>query len=337
MPDFSYCPITDLPRALCYHCDPHPRQGRGNYAAKHQAEPPPLDPARRIPVDYPDRLATKDAPYVTDWRTDPPGTLVCDHGHGPDQWVCSACSYQFHQVVADVPLLVAELEVAFTKQVGFLDQGAPPGDGEDEGVLDWSEGAARALANLHRAFDGTPEVVARFWLDDWSKVTRHPDVVANMAAVTGAASRAHRVIDRPPTLFEYGPCPGEKDGQQCRTPIRQERILTPGGMVRCRKCGYHAELAAHQRTQILAAQDEWHTYSEISKMLLVAGEPLSKHAFDNLIARDGLPRESLNRPRWRDGRLVEFWQWHYKLRDVWALRRDQFRRRPDLDGLVTEG
>jgi len=282
-------------------------------------------------MDYPGRIHTARDPLSPDWRIDPAGTLVCDHGHSDDRWICSVCEGEFRAVVADVPLLVAELEVAFTKQVEFLDQGAPKESDPDEASLDWSEGASAALVALHQALGGTPHVVARFWLDDWARLVRDPDVVVKMADVTAAASRAHRVIDRPPTLFEYGPCPGKtEDGQPCRVPLRQERV-SPGEYVRCRRCGYRAELVEHQRTQVLAAQDEWHTYSEITKMLMVAGEPLSKHAFDNLIARDGLPRESLNRPRWRDGVLVANYQWHYRLRDVWAMRRDQYRRVPDED------
>jgi hypothetical protein len=330
MPDFSICPISDLPRATCHHCDPQPRTGSKDYAAKHPAEPPPgpIGVFRPLAMDYPDRVARPDLPFLPDWQADPAGKLVCDHGHGQDTWICSACSAEFRDVVRDVPLLVAELEVAFTKQVQFLDQGAPKESDPDEATLDWSEAAASALTGLRDAFGGTPEVVARFWLDDWAKVTRDPDVEVKMAKVTEAASRAHRVIDRPPTLFEYGPCPGTKDGIACRTPLRQERV-SPGEFVRCRVCGYRAELGEHQKTQVLAAQDEWHTYSEIQKMLLVAGEPLTKHAFDNLIARDGLPRESINRPRWREGQLVANYQWHYRLRDVWAMRRDQYRRVPD--------
>jgi len=289
-------------------------------------------------MDY--RPPVHDDPQVPDWEatqdwTHKPVALVCDHGHDDSHHVCRECAGLFKAIVADVPQLVAELELALTKQTEFLNQGAPPpppaavdeAEADPDGPLpslEWSEGAAQALVALHQAFGGTPQYVARFWLDDWAQVMRNPDVDKVMARVSAAAARGHRVIDRPPTLFEYGPCP------KCGTPIRQERVRADEH-VHCGKCGYHATLTEHQVTQVNAAVEEWHTYSEIMAMLLVAGEPISKSAFDNLINRDGLPRERQNRPRWRDGQLVRNEQWMYRLGDVWAMRRDKWRRERPLE------
>lgn len=319
------CSHTDLPRILCDHCDSfRMTEDEITYLAG-QVEPPKSAPRRhhRIQhVDYPRRrYDPKDAPLLPDWRINPK-VIVCDHGHDDTRFICDDCEQQLQALVADTPALVHELQLAFTKQTQFLDQGAPIEADPDEAPLNWHEAASRVLRDLRRVYNGDPTTVAQHMLRTWPNILRRPDLPQLATQISETLVHAHQIIDRPPTLLDYGPCPN------CETRIRQERI-SEGDTDReiiCPKGDYVASLHDHQVTQINREETKPKTAGQIQEALRIIGTPLSKHAWDNMVARDGLPREKQNIAHWRNGRLESAEVWVYRLKDVRDMIRVKNRR-----------
>ena len=273
-------------------------------------------------VDYPRRRYNpQDAPLLPDWYTHPQ-VIVCDHGHDDSRHICHACETQLRRVIADTPAVMQELHLAFTKQVQFLDQGAPIEADPDEAPLEWNQAAANVIRDLHRAYGGDPTTQARWMLTHWADVTRNPELAKQATRISETVKHAHQVIDRPPTLMDYGDCPN------CNTRIRQERIHEGDDdkHITCPAGDYTATLNEHQVTQINREELKPRTAGQIQEALKIIGEPLTKSQWDNMVARDGLPREKQNIAHWRNGRLESAEVWVYRLKDVRDMVRTKTRR-----------
>lgn len=274
-------------------------------------------------LDYPRRRHGDDAPLAVDWRA-APTVIICDHGHSDDVFMCDACAATLRRVVADIPVLMHDLEVAHSRQVSFLDMGTPEDANPHEAQLEFNMRASNAIAALRRAFDGDPVQASLRILADWPQVLRRPDLAVFAGKVSAAAKDGHHAIEHPPEMYDYGPCP------ECGKTIRQERI-TEGAQdqtVVCGECSkYAASLSDHKRTQLDRLENDMRTVAEILEAMRILGEPskdrpLTRRQLDNMIYRDGLYREEQNRPRFTtDGRLVNDVVFTYRLRDVRALAR----------------
>jgi hypothetical protein len=335
MPELPRCDVTDLLRVMCDHC-------RGTieltpdeqaFMAGQHAPPPmhrtvtPKTPRHHVilNMDYPRRRNGSEAPLAADWQG-APVVLICDHGHDDQSFMCQACSDKFRRIVADVPRLMHDLEVAHSKQVTFLDTGAPKHGNPDEAPLDFNPRASKSISELARALGGDPVEQSLAMLAHWQDVLRHPDLPRIAGRISGAVKQAHQTIEHPPEVYDYGLCPS------CGERILQERITagvqaankpgTPDRMVTCPHCGnYAADIKEHQRTQILRLEEEWRTVAEVLEAMRLIGEPITRHQLDNMIYRDGLPRETRSRPRFSNGILVSDEVFVYRLKDIREVQR----------------
>lgn len=317
------CPHTELPRLLCDHC------GRTASFTMTDAEieylagqveppaPPKPRPHHQIrQIDYPRRRYNPaDAPLARDWRTTPTA-INCDHGHDDTRHICDTCETHLRQIVADTSRLMADLEVAYTKQVEFLDQGAPIEADPDESPLNWHQAAASVIRDLNAAYLGDPVQRAAHMLSHWADIRRNPDLPKMAAQISEAAVHAHQIIDRPPTLQDYGDCP------ECGTWIRQERVREDDNdHIICPKGDYSATLKDHQVTQINRGEMRWRSANEILEALKLAGEPMTRTQLQNMIDHEGLPRETLVKLSLGEQQSYEA----YRLGDVRAIRRGDAR------------
>lgn len=335
------CVVSELPRLLCHHCDSFtmtPAEQaylRGEFGSADSGLRP-SGPVRVVRIHYPAGELRYGAPASGPGqsRSHVPAVLFCDHGRPPGSpALCrSVCLPDFERALGDVPGYVADLEIARDGEAVFLDQGArprptvPPGEDDplfvgpftEEASLPVNLGASRALGGLWRAFAGDPTTRSRYMLANWRETTRRHDLAAVARRVTEALVVAHRVIDRPPTLLDYGVCP------KCGNRIKQERVDPddPDAIVKC-PCGYGAPVRGHFAAQLELGQDQHYTITELLRVLEQGGEPTTMHAIKNLIYRRGLPRERGQRSRWVRGRLERYEVDVFRLGDVRAMLADR--------------
>lgn len=278
----------------------------------------------RVPVQSAPRELRKGSPRWRGLRDGKPVRIVC-FGHGAvglcREWAVEvggevevrSCLEDFRAVLTDVPRLLDDLDVAMAGDVRFVEHGA----GGDDPVGPGGHPAASAHQRIVRAlelvagwFDARhPEQLARLLLAALDQVADEPIMGKLASNLSGAAVRAHRVIDRPPSLFFYGACPG------CGSDIWQERIHPDDeeGMVRC-SCGYERYPDSHIREQL--DDDRMMTVTELVSAITMAGEAVTRHQINGWIRREGLPREKANRPRWENGQLVAHEVDVFRLGDV---------------------
>ena len=240
--------------------------------------------------------------------------------------LCKACFHDFARVLSDVPYLLDDLDVAISGQVEFVDRGQRrdtvqtdddphnPTAGQNPAV-NAHHRLARALNGAAQWFDvSNPELLALQLLRHLNRLADDPALRAIARDLTAAATRAHRVIDRPGDLFLYGPCP------QCGIPIVQERIHAADQrtLVRCRQadCDYQATIADHNATQLALREDSWLTLTELVGALTSGGVPVTRDQIKGWADREGLPREKRSRARWVHGHLQHNEVWAYRVGDV---------------------
>jgi hypothetical protein len=272
-----------------------------------------------------------------------PITINC-HGHGV-AGLCADCADALRLVLADVPRLLDDLDIAIAGESRFVEHGVRNGSTDAKASGRHPAIAAQQRLTLALIGDGTqthPGV--RDWFDYYGPASlarqlakcldqpgtsvrlepRMPNLARDISA---AASRAHHVIDMPTDLCYYGPCP------DCGRDIVQERIhrdddKTP---VVCRypSCEYAQPLAEHQRKLLVAGEDRWLTVGELVSAITSGGEVVTRHQIRHWIDKEGLPRETRSRPQWVDGELKPHEVATYRLGDVRELaqRADQKRQR----------
>ena len=278
------CPDTDLPPAEC--------------ACPHHHQPAPTV----ITIGALEKLAGRPLPEYRPrlrprWRVPTPEPTHCDHQKHD---LCKTCDRLLDSLLADLPNLVEELGFAMRKDTRFTPHGHRKGDIQkpDEAPLPWNPSAARALTALHT-------FIADVRADPGRSRRRI------LADLSDLATWAHRIIERPKDR-EYTMCP------KCRTEI----VVEDHTLVICPSdnCRYMSTWDNHQSDLLDANGDALLTMSDLVLILTRAGEPIDRNRINYLIRRHGLPREEIENPHWREGRLVTEPQWAYRLNDVRELQ-----------------
>lgn len=235
------------------------------------------------------------------WKVQRPERTECVHGVGGQ--LCRVCDRLLDRLVADLPGLLLVLREAWLKDVTFVQRGWRAGDGRpDEASLPWSPAAGDL-------FDELAAVARR---RDWMVPA---DRAALLEELSGLAERAHRIVDRPPDR-QWTVCPS------CGATVDAVR----GRQVVCRAvagqqpCSYRAGWQEHQRNLLDGYADQLLTCSQLVGALTVAGEPISRQRISYLVKRHGLERLQVQRPAWREGRIVTEPTFVYRLGDVRSLQ-----------------
>lgn len=333
------CPICQQPSDQLSpdgYCLRHESQIRGDASARSTAAgdrartawsstDAPTTPTSDSPLDdagHPRQPSRQWRGLTDDGK---PIRVSCWDQHGA-VGLCQACLHDFGRVLSDVPYLLDDLDVAIAGNVTFVDRGQRrdvlqqtddtdnPTAGQNPAV-NAHQRLARALAGAAPWFDApAPELLALQLLRHLTQLADEPALRRIAQDLTAAASRAHRVIDRPADLYLYGPCP------QCGTSIVQDRIHADDqtSLVRCRQadCDYQATLADHNATQLALREDSWLTLTELVGALATGGVPVTRDQIKGWADREGLPREKRSRARWIHGHLQHNEVWAYRVGDV---------------------
>ncbi len=230
--------------------------------------------------------------------------------HHDTPGLCEDCAALFALVMADVPHLIDDLDIAIAGDARFVEHGTRK-DATPTSAVKGGNPAIAAYQRLAAALRGaepwfdthSPEQLAIALARHLAALVDEPDLIKVAREVSSAVSRAHKVIDAPPDLFCYGDCP------DCHRAIWQERIRqdddkTP---VVCRfpECGYAQPLDRHQKLQLDASQDRWMTVAELCAAFESAGEVMPRYRIWNWANREGLPKEERPVLKWVGGSLKQ--------------------------------
>mgnify|MGYP000894051917 FL=1 len=298
------CATTDLPASEC-GCH------------QHRYHRPLVITAAHL-----ERLAGRKLPEVRylvrerEWRVPEPKTVRCTHRRDD---LCGDCSTLLTAYLADLPMVIEQLEGALRKAYRIAPHGFRRGDTEtpDEAPVPWNPSAVRCLSDVHRFMLDAP-LKDRHWI---------------LENLSGLARRAHRIIDRPVDR-EITMCP------TCRAEIvvtNRSLAVTCGAKVveddpdapkpeegqqpaqRIRICDYAASWEQHRKDLLSVNLDAMLTMNELLIVLGGAGEQINRDKINNLIRRHGLPREEIVTGQWRQGEVKTRSLWVYRLGDVMFL------------------
>jgi hypothetical protein len=262
-----------------------------------------------------------------------PIVITCSgEGHGKDQGatLCPGCLEDFERVLADVPELLDDLDIAIAGEVRFVEHGFRAGSLEGDGVGASRNPAVAAHQRLCLALSGDdtnahpgcagwfdardPAQLARHLLLYLNRLVGEPRLPVLAHDISSAAKRAHHVIDMPKDLVFYGPCP------ECGRDITQERIHRDDQetLVQCRflSCGYGKTLDLHYKLILDANEDRWMTVSELVSAITSGGEIVNRNQIYYWERKGGLAREERSRAKWVGGELVTEEVWCFRLGDV---------------------
>lgn len=295
-PSEPVCDLTDLPESSCA-CPEH-----------HHGE------TTVVSIAALERLAGRPLPAYRfrgrpRWRVPTPEATSCDHQRNG---LCKPCDQLLDGLLADLPHLVEELGFTARKDTRFPDRGYRRGDVEypDEATLGWHPAATNLLADL-RAFTAGRASVKHD--DDWTwEVFNIHDRRALLQHLSRLTARAHKIIDRPRDRA-WTMCP------KCRADVelkqRGDNVLCPNP-----ECDYTAAWTTHQTDLLDASGDVMLTIPELVQVLAEHGETITQRRIHHFVEYWGLPRETIARPRWKDGRIETKEVDVYRVRDVRELQ-----------------
>ena len=300
------CPISDLPTDECG-------------CRRHHHHLPTVISAEAL-----ERLAGHPIPAVRmlrrrEWNVPEPTRTVCTHRKDD---LCGPCAKLLQGLLDDLPELVEQLTITLRKGHRFAPKGVMQGDTTrtEEAPIPWNPPAVRCLADIHR-FQLAAPLNGRHWI---------------LTELSQLARRAHRIIDRPADR-EVTMCPAcraeitVKDRSlavTCRALIVEDDPDSPepeeGEQRRQRErvCTCAADWEQHRRDLLSVNQDAMLTMNQLILVFSEPGTPETRvrNRINYLIRRHGLPREEIEYPRWRDGKIVTEPQWVYRLGDVQDLQ-----------------
>lgn len=216
--------------------------------------------------------------------------------------------------LADIPHLIADLQIAELKQDRFPARRTPTTDGE-ESPLSFRPGALRARERLtgavwataamiwHRATHGQASPFrgihdAAGWLADQPKlITQEPDaetIGRRIAVQHDRLIADHGPLDIPDGWRYLGICPGCK-----RIDLYAHRDDT---VIIC-SCGWAAPIHSLVRRIVTAADDMLFTDTEITRMFAINGDPVTRDQVNGW-ARRGRITVHLER-KWWNGQIQE--------------------------------
>jgi hypothetical protein len=204
-------------------------------------------------------------------------------------WLCSDCCTAIETMLAAAPALIAQLDIAISKQVKLNGGGSRPrtadkeDDGNDAGLphtrspVNWGAVSVRDSLLVELAL----------WGDDIDVIRRHPKAAEIAIGIGGAVKNAYRAIDRMQDRKYLGKCMNQIGGLKCQ----EELWVAPHAKeVRCKSCQYEHNVANRRLDMLDMAEDLICTPREASQYIgEVGGITVGHQRIRNYLDRKRVP------------------------------------------------
>ena len=290
------CPYSDLPVALCAHC----QTGASSSAIVLPA--PDMRTGRPVDTGYTSTQIMPPAPIRAGGGGSGNVCRACGATPAGDAFVCPGCHDQAERDLGEVPSLVVELTIHATGQSRFV-------GGADSGGLPYAEHAAQLLHDIVDQLAGavavleldlpripTGEALSRVLLAHVDRLPLHPagpDIAAGLRRWHAAAMQA---IDAPPERVYLGLC-------ECGTAIHAPKDAAE---FQCRTCGVTHDTGVLREALTDRIRQVVGSVGELEILARQCGYKVTRKQIDGLIARGRLARvgRRIRPKRYRAGDLL---------------------------------
>lgn len=173
--------------------------------------------------------------------------------HQPEGLLCHDDTAAIETMLAAVPQLLEQLEVAISKQAKIATGGkAGKGSAHEKSPVNFGVMAVRDSLLVELAL----------WGDDILAIRRHPQAAEIVSGIGYVIKAAYRAIDRMQERQYMGQCLFEEDGLTCHAEV----WARPGAhQVTCTQCGITHEVAERREWLLEKAEDMIVTPREASR------------------------------------------------------------------------
>jgi len=170
-------------------------------------------------------------------------------------WLCTDCCAAIETMLAAVPALVDQLEVAISKQAKIGGGGkAGKGSIHERSPINFGALAVRDALMVELAL----------WGDDINVIRRHVQAADIASGIGKAVKNAYRAIDRMADRKYLGKCNHKLGGLNCP----EELWVRPNAKdIRCKSCQYEHNVANRRLDMLEMAEDMLVTAKEASTYL----------------------------------------------------------------------
>lgn len=173
----------------------------------------------------------------------------------PDGVLCSECCAAVQTMLAAVPQLIDQLDVAISKQARISVAGkAGKGTARERSPINFGALAARDALLVELAL----------WGDDIAAIRRHPQAAEIVSGIGKAVKNAYRAIDRMQERQYLGKCMYVEDGLTCHAEI----WIKPGAhQVTCTQCETTHDVIGRRLWLLQEAADRLFTVREAAQVI----------------------------------------------------------------------
>lgn len=192
----------------------------------------------------------------------------------PDGLLCSEDTAHLETMLAAVPQLVAQLDVAISKQARIAASGkGGKGSAHERSPVNWGVVAVRDALLVEVAL----------WGDDIPAVRRHPQSAEILAGIGRVVKNAYRAIDRARERQYLGTCLYTEHDATCHAEI----WVKPGAhQITCTQCDTTHDVTARRASLLEQAADMIVTPREASQYIgEVGGIPIGHQRIRNYLDR----------------------------------------------------
>lgn len=196
----------------------------------------------------------------------------------PDGLLCHDDTAAIETMLAAVPQLVDQLEIAISKQAKIATGGkASKGSAHERSPVNWGVAAVRDSLLIELAL----------WGDDINAIRRHPQAAEIASGIGHAVKRAYSAIDRMRDRKYLGRCMNKVS----EVPCQEELWVLPGARdIRCRACKYEHNVATRRADMLEMAEDMIVTPREASRYIgEVGGIEIGQQRIRNYLDRKRIP------------------------------------------------
>lgn len=181
----------------------------------------------------------------------------------PDGTLCHADTDALTTLLAAAPTLIAELDLAASRQTRTTPAGpAAKGSAHERTPVNWTAAQARDQLETELAICGT----------DIRAVRRHPAAGRMLHTLATAITHGYRAIDRSPDRQYLGQCHTRAGDLVCHAELWARSGTRT---VTCTQCETRHDVAGRQSALLAAAEDHLGTATDIANALTTLDHPIT--------------------------------------------------------------